>query len=178
MRVVGWRCAADGRSRKGAWASCQRAPPAEQFRRAPVGPVDGQRAQLSLPPAASSSSGVSGATRIIPPHSAHALKRTEPRLGWVEGLIGRWISLPEVIERIAGGTDAASAPGQPAVHLELSGDARPKAVLAMPLRRAHQPGAGGLRKERRTGQERERLRHLLERPQSLLRRDGGRFSGA
>jgi DNA gyrase subunit A len=98
----------------------------------------------------------------------HALRKCEDRLEVVEGLIRALDDLRRVIEMIQEARDAASARASLQVHLDLS-ERQADAVLAMPLRRLTALEQGSLRQEaEELGQERTRLRHLLDNRDTLL----------
>jgi DNA gyrase subunit A len=98
----------------------------------------------------------------------HALKRAEDRLEVVDGLITALGSLQRVIALITAAADAASARASLQVQLDLS-ERQADAVLAMPLRRLTGLEQESLRKEAdELGQERTRLRHLLDERPVLL----------
>jgi DNA gyrase subunit A len=97
-----------------------------------------------------------------------ALRRCEERLEVVEGLIKALNQLQEVIAMITGAADAAAARAALQVRLDLS-ERQADAVLAMPLRRLTGLEQEALRKEAADlGEERLRLRHLLEDRDALL----------
>ncbi len=98
----------------------------------------------------------------------YALKRAEDRLEVVEGLIIALDALPQVIAMISAAADASSAKASLQVHLNLN-ERQADAVLAMPLRRLTGLEQTSLRNEAEDlGQERTRLRHLLDDRSSLL----------
>ena len=98
----------------------------------------------------------------------HALKRCEDRLEVVEGLLKALADLRRVITMIQEARDAASARASLQVHLDLS-ERQADAVLAMPLRRLTGLEQEGLRQEAEDlGEERTRLRHLLDQRSVLL----------
>jgi DNA gyrase subunit A len=98
----------------------------------------------------------------------HALKKAEDRLEVVEGLLKALADLRRVIEMIQQARDAASARASLQVHLDLS-ERQADAVLAMPLRRLTGLEQDSLRQEAEDlGQERARLRHLLDQRSVLL----------
>ncbi len=98
----------------------------------------------------------------------HALKRCEDRLEVVDGLRKALADLRRVITMIQEARDAASARASLQVHLDLS-ERQADAVLAMPLRRLTGLEQEGLRQEAEDlGQERSRLRHLLDQRSVLL----------
>jgi DNA gyrase subunit A len=98
----------------------------------------------------------------------HALKRCEDRLEVVEGLLKALADLRRVITMIQEARDAASARASLQVHLDLS-ERQADAVLAMPLRRLTGLEQESLRQEAEDlGQERTRLRHLLDQRSVLL----------
>jgi DNA gyrase subunit A len=98
----------------------------------------------------------------------HALKRAEDRLEVVQGLITALGALQRVIALITAAPDAASARASLQVQLDLS-ERQADAVLAMPLRRLTGLEQESLRKEADDlGQERTRLRHLLDERPALL----------
>ena len=98
----------------------------------------------------------------------HALRKCEDRLEVVEGLLKALADLRRVIEMIQEARDAASARASLQVHLDLS-ERQADAVLAMPLRRLTGLEQQSLRQEADDlGQERNRLRHLLDDRATLL----------
>lgn len=98
----------------------------------------------------------------------HALKKAEDRLEVVEGLLKALADLQRVIEMIQQARDAASARASLQVHLDLS-ERQADAVLAMPLRRLTGLEQESLRQEAMDlGEERTRLRHLLDDRSALL----------
>ena len=98
----------------------------------------------------------------------HALRKCEDRLEVVEGLLKALADLRRVIEMIQEARDAASAKASLQVHLDLS-ERQADAVLAMPLRRLTGLEQESLRQEADDlGQERSRLRHLLDDRSTLL----------
>ena len=100
--------------------------------------------------------------------TSHALRRCEERLEVVQGLIVALDALQEVIAMITAAPDAASARASLQVRLDLS-ERQADAVLAMPLRRLTGLEQEGLRREaEQLGEERSRLRHLLDDRGSLL----------
>jgi DNA gyrase subunit A len=98
----------------------------------------------------------------------HALKKAEDRLEVVDGLLKALADLRRVIDMIQQARDAASARASLQVHLDLS-ERQADAVLAMPLRRLTGLEQESLRQEAQDlGEERNRLRHLLNDRGALL----------
>ena len=98
----------------------------------------------------------------------HALKKAEDRLEVVNGLRKALADLRQVIEMIQLARDAASARASLQVHLDLS-ERQADAVLAMLLRRLTGLEQESLHQEAEDlGQERSRLRHLLDDRSALL----------
>jgi DNA gyrase subunit A len=107
----------------------------------------------------------------------YALKRAEDRLEVVEGLIIALDALPQVIAMISAAADAGSAKASLQVHLNLN-ERQADAVLAMPLRRLTGLEQASLRNEAEDlGQERNRLRNLLDDRSTLLDTMVSEFKG-
>jgi len=177
MRSGGGGCARTAHPEK-LLASCSgRNRPAEQFRRDPVGPGDGNRASSSLRQLLQHFLEYREHTiirRTKTPRAQSAPRR--PRGGRKAVDSGRWDSLPEVIEADPGGHGCGERQGQACRSTAKLTETPAEAVLACRLRRSTswRQGRPAQGSRRETGQNGKRLRHLLDDRQSLARRDGGR----